>query len=189
MYALSLFGLPAWLQGGPAPEWAAPILFPLVKSKCYSDSGQRISEKPGHSCWRRILDVSRMPHAYGWRVIGRAVRGLLEATGASHELFNISHARGRLDRLVGAIIASPSPRRLRCGCPMDRCLAAATVDIDQAFEACSGDRVVAAWRRHVGWQRRLLVRQVLWSAVAVRRKSWHLLPRCAGDGFSQRLTW
>ena len=49
-------------------------LSPLVKSKCFLDSGVRQCCKVGHSCMRRVIDCSSVPHKMAWRSVARSIR-------------------------------------------------------------------------------------------------------------------
>ena len=78
MWARAQEALPAWLRGPSQLPRASvlskpPVLFPLVKSKCFSAGGLGICGKAGHSCMRRVIDTSKCPGALGFRVLGRAV--------------------------------------------------------------------------------------------------------------------
>eukprot|EP00972_Heterocapsa_arctica_P021631 3180456-Heterocapsa_arctica.AAC.1 len=53
LWARASLGLPSWLRKSSSSSCSPPSMFPLVKSKCYADSGEHICAKPGHSCWRR----------------------------------------------------------------------------------------------------------------------------------------
>jgi len=76
MWAKCYLGLPAWLRRG-ATRCRPPSVFPLIKSKCWADSGIRLCVKAGHSCWRRVIGSGEQPWASGWRTMGRAARGVL----------------------------------------------------------------------------------------------------------------
>ena len=79
-YARAQLGLPSFLRrrpGRPGRKLFPPVLFPLVKSKGYSDSGELTCQKEGHSHWRRILDMSGTPYASGWKVAARGIRSVV----------------------------------------------------------------------------------------------------------------
>eukprot|EP00959_Pyramimonas_sp_CCMP1952_P254863 5323099-Pyramimonas_sp.AAC.1 len=98
-YAGAQLGLPWFLRrrpGRPGRKLFPPLLFPLVKSKCYSDEGGLACKKEGHSHWRRILDMSGTPHALGWKVAARGTRSVVHEAGVSREMFDINCARKHL---------------------------------------------------------------------------------------------
>ena len=67
--------------------------FPLVKSKCFLDSGVRRCCKVGHSCMRRAMDCSSVPHKMPWRSVARAIRTVARLGGPGCEFFDISQLR------------------------------------------------------------------------------------------------
>ena len=62
MVAKGILGLPEWLRVKKKglDLSTPPILFPLIKSKCWSDDGVHVCTKPGHSCLRKVIDISGM---------------------------------------------------------------------------------------------------------------------------------
>ena len=72
----SILGLPNWIRAGykGVGDVRPACLFPLVKSKCFLDSGVRRCCKVGHSCMRRVIDCSSVPHKMAWRSVARAIR-------------------------------------------------------------------------------------------------------------------
>eukprot|EP00959_Pyramimonas_sp_CCMP1952_P253509 5296913-Pyramimonas_sp.AAC.1 len=89
----------------PSQKTNPPYVFPTVKSKCFQDDGARCCSKSGHSCMRRIVNSAGAPGAEGFRCIGRASRRLMQASGLSSEVFNMSHAA----REVRAIVSELEP--------------------------------------------------------------------------------
>ena len=143
--ARSVLGLPSFLRRWRGPRaLCPPTLFPLVKSKCFSDQGIHRCQKPLHSCWRRVIDCSSAPYASGWRTMSRAGRGALRAIGWGKELWSIGEARAKVDRMLSSL-APPAASCQRCQCPLTR-TTIITADIDQCFEACSPSEALSAWR-------------------------------------------
>ena len=143
--ARSVLGLPFFLRRWRGPRALCPLtLFPLVKSKCFSDQGIHRCQKPLHSCWRRVIDCSSAPYASGWRTMSRAGRGALRAIGWGKELWSIGEARAKVDRMLSSL-APPAASCQRCQCPLTR-TTIITADIDQCFEACSPSEALSAWR-------------------------------------------
>ena len=168
-YARAQLGLPGFLRrraGRPGRKLFPPLLFPLVKSKCYSDEGERTCTKEGHSHWRRILDMSGTPYAAGWKTTARGIRAVVQESGVSREIFDINYARKHLQQAFFCLERSENPSVCMC-CQgaMEPGLHVVTVDIDQAFESCKASSIVPAWdyvanqyRASVG-QERLLIRR------------------------------
>ena len=91
-HAKANLGLPLFLRSLAGPKrHGLPVLFGFVKSKCFNDTGERTCKKANHSCIRRVLNASQCPHAFGWKVIGRAVRGTMQAIQC-REVFDQSRA-------------------------------------------------------------------------------------------------
>ena len=67
----SILGLPSWIRAGykGIGEVRPACLFLLVKSKCFLDSGVCQCCKVGHSCMRRVIDCSSVPHKMAWRSV------------------------------------------------------------------------------------------------------------------------
>eukprot|EP00959_Pyramimonas_sp_CCMP1952_P217171 4542013-Pyramimonas_sp.AAC.1 len=95
-YAKAFLALPGFLRrpaGRPGRPLGPPRLCPLIKSNCHADDGHLTCTKPGHSHWKRILDMSGTPFAAGWKVAARGARSAVEVAGESRELFDMSCAR------------------------------------------------------------------------------------------------
>eukprot|EP00959_Pyramimonas_sp_CCMP1952_P252439 5274362-Pyramimonas_sp.AAC.1 len=90
--------------------------------------------------------MSTIPFARSWEVIGRAIRAVLEISGAGREILNISDV-GKVLRADLQALAAPAPDgcRLRCGCQMHGRLQVSTFDVDQAFVSCRSENVMPAW--------------------------------------------
>ena len=71
----SILGLPGWIRAGyrGVGDIRPACLFPLVKSKCFLESGVRRCCKVGQSCMRRVIDCSSIPHKMAWRSVARVV--------------------------------------------------------------------------------------------------------------------
>jgi len=59
--ARGMYAFPGWLRGRLGEQVEPPRAFPLVKSKCYRDSGEKVCCKAGHLCLRRFIDASQAP--------------------------------------------------------------------------------------------------------------------------------
>ena len=139
--------LTSWLRRGPAAMLRAPSMFAHVKSKCFSAAGGKTCRKDGHSCWRRILDMSGVPYRSGWRTVARGVRGVVRAVGNSREPFKMATAvpELRCTDAVASLTSEPTCCCVKCGCHRQYKITVITADIDQAFEACRVDAVQPAW--------------------------------------------
>ena len=155
---------PDWLLGRPRAAYRSlspPVLFAFVKSKCFHDDGIKKCQKPNHSCLRRILDMAEIPYSRAWKLAARAVRGVVQATGCTREVFSMEAA---VPMLTSGVQRLAPPWRYGEKCPETtpvsscigqcRCcgkaingLAVFSADIDQAFEACRAERVTPAWSR------------------------------------------
>ena len=120
-----------------------PCLFAFVKSKCFSDTGEKVCQKDGHSCMRRVVDDSAIPYRGAWRVLGRGIRGVLEAL-QGREIFNPSVVAPVLEKsLLG--LSCTSSVCLACGRAMVAPLTVVVADVDQAFECCDAVNVLRSW--------------------------------------------
>ena len=81
----SILGLPGWIRAGyrGVGDIRPACLFPLVKSKCFLDSGFRRCCKAGHSCMRRVIDCS---HKMAWRSVARAIQTVARLGGPGCEI-------------------------------------------------------------------------------------------------------
>ena len=82
--------------------------------------------------------------------MGRAVQGFLHAAQYGKEVVSLSEAPSRIHALVTAIAwpatSTTSPSTCwRCRAQLARNFSVACVDVDQAFESCSGDTVCGEW--------------------------------------------
>ena len=106
--ARARLGLPAWLRRGSGGRVKAPSLFCNVKSKWFSPCVTCTCTKAKHSCWRRILDMSGVPYASGWRTMARGVRGVIRTVGHTWGLFNMSHVVSALRAALSKLTAKPT---------------------------------------------------------------------------------
>eukprot|EP00927_Polykrikos_kofoidii_P058377 TRINITY_DN5285_c0_g1_i1.p1 TRINITY_DN5285_c0_g1~~TRINITY_DN5285_c0_g1_i1.p1 ORF type:complete len:1325 (-),score=85.31 TRINITY_DN5285_c0_g1_i1:1897-5871(-) len=148
MHARSVLGLPGFLRRGQKSEVQPPRLFPLIKSKCYNNDGTKKCTRPRHSCWRRVVDMAKTPHKQGWRTMARAIRGIVENSGVGFEIFDMKNAAPRILATIESLDASRvSSCCHSCGKALRPGLHVTTLDIDQAFEACTASQVIPAWLR------------------------------------------
>ena len=142
-----LSGVPGFLRRPwsrrRVPE-SPPVMFATVKSKCFSNQGIRTCPRPEHSCMRRVFDFSGDVYSRSWRTLARGIRAILQADPEALEVFDPS--RVTVDLHQGMKKLHTYPTCLRCGKELHGRLNACAADIDQAFEACSGARAVAAWQ-------------------------------------------
>ena len=131
----SVLGLLDWIRAGykgvgdsvPVPAGQPRVCLGLWVRRC----------KVGHSCMRRVIDCSSVPHKLAWRSVGSGLQPALVGPGAKILKFY----RGDLLSTLFQELDTPSPRCCwRCGCSMS-CVSLITADIDQAFEACSSSAV------------------------------------------------
>ena len=99
----SILGLPGWMCAGyrVVGDIRPACLFPLVKSKCFLDSGVRRCCKVGHSCMRRVIGCSSVPRKMAWRSVARAVR-MARFGGPGCDIFDDSRLRFELDSVARA---------------------------------------------------------------------------------------
>ena len=143
-HAKANLGLPLFLRSLAGPKrHGLPVLFGFVKSKCFNDTGERTCKKANHSCIRRVLDTSQCPHAFGWKVIGRAVRGTMQAIQC-REVFDQSRAIPAVTACLEELQPGSGICK-RCHCVLPHGLSVYSADIDQAFEACDNSSVGKAW--------------------------------------------
>ena len=95
------------------------------------------------------MDSSQAGCKRGWRVMGRAVQGFLQATCYTKEVASLAEAPSCIHALVTSV-AWPTPAGTvascwRCRAPLAGTIGLACVDVDQAFESCSGDTVCSEW--------------------------------------------
>ena len=91
-------------------------------------------EEEGHSStFARFL---AQPFEHGWKIVGKAARGIVAHVTGPRELFNINLLRTHLNDTVQRLDLPPTTTCQRCGQPING-IQIFTADIDQAFEACS----------------------------------------------------
>ena len=156
----SILGLPAWIRAGykGIGEVRLACLFLLVKSKCFLDSGVRHCCKVGHSCVRRVIDCSSVPHKMAWCSVARAIRAVARFGGPRCGIFDISQLRPAVDRMFQELDTAPARCCWRCGLPLAG-LSLITADIDQAFEALVkiypgpswSSRIMQTWEITIVW--------------------------------------
>jgi len=110
-------GLPDFLvrRRQPHRQPSPPTLFLFAKSNCYADSGHWKCGRRLHNCWRRIINMARIPYAREWKLIGRALRAVVEMAGASHEIFNISQVAPNVKQGLASLTTPSSCSCRRCG--------------------------------------------------------------------------
>jgi len=106
--------------------------------------GHPCVSKPLHSCFRRVVNSSGLPFNKSWRVISRALRGVLLSLSVTCEVLDMSIFRKDVDAALGRVLPNSSNICIRCSSPVQS-LTVLTADIDQAFEACNADLVCSAW--------------------------------------------
>ena len=82
----------SWLDTGWFGDIRLACLFPLVKSKCFLDLGVRRCCKVGHSCMRRVIDRSPVPHKMARRSVARAIRTVARLGGPRCDFFLMFHS-------------------------------------------------------------------------------------------------
>ena len=144
-YARSALGLPHFLRSGIGSNRVVrtPVLFGMVKSKCFSDAGEKVCTKPGHSCIRRVMDTSGGLHSASWKLVGRGIRGAVMAL-EGYEIFEPSSAIPVIKARL-AVLACGNGFCKVCGKRLAQQLNVFSCDVDQAFEACNGESVSQAW--------------------------------------------
>ena len=75
-----------------------------------------------------------------------AVRGFVQFTQATQELWSMKFARQAISDMEAELTAPACSHCCLCGRDLEGRLQGVLCDIDQAFEACSADRVLADWR-------------------------------------------
>ena len=155
LHSRAFLGLPGFLRKFVQPtggrQCSAPLMFGFIKSKCFTDDGVRKCLKAGHSCVRRVLDMSCIPNARGWKTVARAIRGTVAETGLGKEVFALRDIVTKLREKVGALQRAVPAEAWTggavcrcCGKPLAPGLKMVAMDIDQAFEACRSSTVLPA---------------------------------------------
>ena len=92
----SILGHPGWLRAG-YQGCVSP-----GQIKCFLDSGVRRCNV-GHSCMRRVIDCSSVPHKMARRSVAQAIRAVSRLVGLGCEFFDISVCfKSWIHRLRGA---------------------------------------------------------------------------------------
>ena len=86
--------LPTWFRGNPRGRSGplAPPHLTFLKSKCFTDEGEKTCQKAGHFCLRRLLNMSSMPLPAAWRTVARRVRAIVEASTCTREVVDAKDA-------------------------------------------------------------------------------------------------
>eukprot|EP00971_Amphidinium_carterae_P074780 1477735-Amphidinium_carterae.2 len=145
LVAKGFWGLPAWLRRvGSKRQWELPTLVPLIKSKCWGDDGTHTCRKPQHSCMRRVIASGKVPWAASYRVVARAIRGVVRLVNTSREVFSLHLIRAALDGAMNSLTIPLAAECHACGCPLEH-ITCISCDVDQAFEQCAMDLVMPRW--------------------------------------------
>ena len=85
----SILGLPGWIRAGyqGSGDIRPACMLRLVKSKSFLDSVVRRCCKDGHSCMRKVIDCSSVPHKMAWRSVAQAIRAVSRLGGPGCENF------------------------------------------------------------------------------------------------------
>ena len=86
-----------WLPRGWRHSSCMPV--PTCQIQCFLDSGIRRCCKVGHSCMRRVIDGSSVPHKMAWRNVARAIRTVSRLGGPGCEFIDVSQLRSELDSM------------------------------------------------------------------------------------------
>ena len=128
--------------------------------------------------------MATIPHSRGWKTLARGIRGVLVGLPDQHEMFDLTQTADRL-RGLSASLNPPTTscsHCKRCKCQLFPQLHVATVDIDQAFEACESKNVGVAWVTLTEWYSRIHS----CSRLLIRRGRKFCVqhaPRCYGRGW------
>lgn len=134
------------LRGGRGAAQKRPQLAsPLVKSKCVGPDGQRVCDRPGHWCWRRVLDQGGVPYASAWKVSARAVVAVARDSGCTSEAYGLDQLRPCLERALDGLTAAVPWSCITCGCNLGPEMTIVTGDLYQAYEACDAGGVETHW--------------------------------------------
>ena len=113
LYARAELGLPSFLKRLLRPKGGRsighPAMFAFVKSKCYDNQGRRTCRKEGHSCCRRVIDMATVPYSKAWKVVARGLRGVVQASGVSRELFDLKLAVPEFRKMLASVDWSNGP--------------------------------------------------------------------------------
>ena len=89
--------LPPCLRRGPMrTECPLPSLFMNVKGKCFHPSGGKLCCDAGHSCFRKVVNCSKLLFKKSWKVIGRAISAMVIDCGLDKECWSLDDAPKRL---------------------------------------------------------------------------------------------
>ena len=132
-------------------KWAArkrwesfelPYAYCTLKSKCFADDedgAKHVCEKPGHSCFRRIISWRSHPARRVYKGVGRAILGVIKLLGIGFETDNLFTAVRDFRGAVGKLSCS-SDTCLRCNSRKPR-LSICVADAAQMYEELSPTRI------------------------------------------------
>ena len=91
------------------------------------------------------MDASHCVARKSWQVIGRAARGVVQASCATCEVWSLKEASRALQELQDQLSAPALPCCARCGTDLGGLIQGVVVDADQAYEACEASPVIRDW--------------------------------------------
>ncbi|MFM7988000.1 MAG: hypothetical protein ACKPKO_52670, partial [Candidatus Fonsibacter sp.] len=115
------------------PEVHGPVLWGLVKSKCFSNEGVHKCGQQGHVCIRRISSCAGLPWKNGWRSVGKGLQGMLMLAANTWDVWDLQEATEAL-RAAMSMLGQGGLCCRKCRCSKKR-LVVKTYDASQAFEA------------------------------------------------------
>ena len=92
--------------------------------------------------------MATVPYSKAWKVVARGLRGVVQASGVSRELFDLKLAVPEFRKMLASVDRSIGPGPVVCSHCQEAVttdLKVVTCDIDQAFESCRNSTITPAW--------------------------------------------
>ena len=149
-----------------AHRWAGfgfNYMYMNLKAKCFTHLEGRTCEKPGHSCFRKVVSWRSHPAVDYYRWLARGAQTLVAAWGRGHDVSSLKTAARELRSKV-AVLSGPAAdgrpggegqalgaaRCARCDAHMP-CLAVVVADAAQMYEEVPPSRVRSGLRSFITW--------------------------------------
>ena len=183
---------PRFLYMASARRWAdfrLNYMYMNLKAKCFGHRQGRTCEKPGHSCFRKVVSWCTHPAVDYYRWLARGVQTAVTAWGRGHDVASLKTAAAELREKVAELAGPPPcagagaarqadglPACARCGTHMP-CPAVVVADAAQMYEEVPPSRVREGLGSLVTW-----AKERGYTGVAVSK-------RTAGPSFLVRQRW
>ena len=125
-------------------EISPPAMFMMVKTKCFTEQGERKCKKKAHSCWRKVAAHHLSPAKPCWKSLGRAALGALDFVQLSCDVGSMATVTQKLHASMVKLVAPRACCEI-CGKKRAHSVTVETFDAGQAFEACDRDLMMRGW--------------------------------------------